>query len=99
QSKVKNVSPGCECGVCPHLFPLWWQRRLRRTTPLSLRIQSELGRCRVARVLREPEGRQVRRHQECQRALLAAAEYPARQRRSGGGADRRLERGREVARR
>ena len=68
-----DVSPGRERGFRTHLVPLRRQRRLHRGPLRPLRDRPDFGRCRVAGLLRQPEGRRRRRRQERARRLLEEA--------------------------
>ena len=76
----RHVPPGRQRRLRPHLVPLRRQRRLYRRPLRPLRGRPRLGRCRVAGVLPEPEGRRRRRRQERARRLLEAAELAAARR-------------------
>ncbi len=97
--ETADVPPGRECRVRPHLLSLRRQRRLHRRPPRPLRGRPGFGRCRMAGVLPEPEGRPPRDREERRGPVLEAAHMAACRRRADRGARRRLERGRESARR
>ena len=54
-----HVPPGRQRRLRPHLLPLRRQRRLHRRPLRPLRERPGLGRRRVARLLRRPEGRRA----------------------------------------
>ena len=91
-----DVSPGRERSFRTHLLSLRRQRRLHRRPLRPLRGRPELGRCRVAGLLRQPEGRRRRRSKSARGAVVEAAALADRRATTTAlGARRPMGRGRE----